>query len=219
MGRSLANLGELALVAKGKREDAQRPRSTLSLPEGFSRRRNCRLRPAKASAPTLFVLLLGSALRSGKLARYFPPNAYTTDALAKFLGEVNESDGKATESFKATFGALELIDGNGLKESDVAGLEVWKIDAPCSSTRLREVITATLEAYAAGKITLAEMPIDPKTNKTQIRYAPGFSSVAPGPSIPSRPYTVDGLAKFLGEVDDTGHATHAFKAAFAALEF
>jgi hypothetical protein len=57
-----------------------------------------------------------------------PPLAYTIDALARFLGETKER-GEATESFKATFGALELIDGNGLKEGDIAGLEVWKIDA------------------------------------------------------------------------------------------
>jgi hypothetical protein len=61
-----------------------------------------------------------------KAGSLLPPNAYTTDALAKFLGEVNESDGKATESFKATFGALELINANGLKEGDVAGLDVYQ---------------------------------------------------------------------------------------------
>ena len=63
-----------------------------------------------------------------------PPRSYTVQALAKFLGEVG-SDDKATESFKATFGAMELIDGNGLKEEQVAGLDVWKIDAVVSEAR------------------------------------------------------------------------------------
>jgi hypothetical protein len=57
---------------------------------------------------------------------------YTADGLAKFLGEVKDN-GHATDAFFATFGALELIDGNSLKENDVVGLELWKIDAvvPC----------------------------------------------------------------------------------------
>jgi hypothetical protein len=46
-----------------------------------------------------------------------PSCAYTVDALAKFLGEVDERDGKATEAFKATFGALELMDGKNLMVS------------------------------------------------------------------------------------------------------
>ena len=41
-----------------------------------------------------------------------PHGAYTVDALAKFLGEIKEDSGAATESFKATFGALEPMDGN-----------------------------------------------------------------------------------------------------------
>ena len=49
------------------------------------------------------------------------PSPYTIDALAKFLGEVKEDTKWATEAFKATFGAMELIDGNGLKEEQVAG--------------------------------------------------------------------------------------------------
>jgi hypothetical protein len=46
---------------------------------------------------------------------------YTVDGLANFLGEVGP-DGKATEAFKATFSALELLDGNKLKESEITGI-------------------------------------------------------------------------------------------------
>jgi hypothetical protein len=46
-----------------------------------------------------------------------PPKAYSVESLAVFLGEVNVN-GRPTDSFRATFGALELIDGNGLKEDD-----------------------------------------------------------------------------------------------------
>jgi hypothetical protein len=49
-----------------------------------------------------------------------PRGAYNVDALAKFLGEVDD-EGRATDSFKAAFDAMELIDGNGLKEEQVAG--------------------------------------------------------------------------------------------------
>jgi hypothetical protein len=63
-----------------------------------------------------------------------PRGAYNVDALAKFLGEVDD-EGRATDSFKAAFDAMELIDGNGLKEEQVAGLDVWKIDAVVSEAR------------------------------------------------------------------------------------
>ena len=46
-----------------------------------------------------------------------PLGAYTIDGLAKFLGEVDDT-GHATHGFKDTFGALELIDGKGLTDSE-----------------------------------------------------------------------------------------------------
>jgi hypothetical protein len=58
-----------------------------------------------------------------------PIGAYTANGLAKFLGEVKER-GEYSDDFRATFNALELLaTDNGLEEKDVAGLEVWKIDA------------------------------------------------------------------------------------------
>jgi hypothetical protein len=83
---------------------------------------------------------------------------------------------------------------------------------------LREAITATLETLAAGKITAKELPIPSDTRKDFIKYAPGFERVAPAPNVPYCSYTVDGLAKFLGEVDGADHASHDFKATFGALE-
>jgi hypothetical protein len=83
---------------------------------------------------------------------------------------------------------------------------------------LREAIIATLETLAKGKITDKELPV--LRNDTTIRYAPGFGKEM-APALPNKhPYTVDGLAKFLGgeAIDDTGHASHTFKATFGMLE-
>ena len=84
---------------------------------------------------------------------------------------------------------------------------------------LRETITATVKALGEGKIRPEEMPVDPKTNKQHIRYAPGFSSLTPASSIKSYPYTVDSLAKFLGATKPSNDAAKdEFKTTFAALE-
>jgi hypothetical protein len=55
-----------------------------------------------------------------------------------------------------------------------------------------------VQALAEGKIAPKEMPIDPKTNVGDIRYAPSFTSIAPAQRIPETRYTIDSLAKFLG---------------------
>jgi hypothetical protein len=85
-------------------------------------------------------------------------------------------------------------------------------------------ITSVLKALGSGQIKPEEMPIatGERQRTDKIRVAPGFSvgqSAASG-ALPPGAYTVDGLAKFLGEVkeDTTGWATEAFKAAFGALE-
>ena len=84
--------------------------------------------------------------------------------------------------------------------------------------RLRETIIATLETLAAGKITAKELPIPDGAGKQHIRYAPGFSFIAPAQQASFPSYTIDALAKFLGEVDKAGHATHDFRDTFGALE-
>jgi hypothetical protein len=73
-----------------------------------------------------------------------------------------------------------------------------------------------LQALGEGKITPEEMPVPPDTRKDHIRYAPGFGG---GPSADRvLPYTVEALAKFLGEVQPNNAPRESFRAAFDALE-
>jgi len=84
---------------------------------------------------------------------------------------------------------------------------------------LRETIQAAVKALGEGKITAEEMPIDPSTRTDLIRYAPGFGCSPPAAKVPQHPYTIDSLAKFLGETKaSTGCAHEPFKAIFGALE-
>jgi len=88
---------------------------------------------------------------------------------------------------------------------------------------LFEAIRAAVEAYGAGKINEGEKGGEiqpaPKTNLTQIRYAPSFSL----PNLSSlaaneHPYTMQTLASFLGFVQPSKQPTTMFDAAFGALE-
>jgi hypothetical protein len=87
---------------------------------------------------------------------------------------------------------------------------------------MRETIRAAVQALGDSQITPDEMAI--KTGERQrndtIRLAPSYSggqNVA-GDTLPPNSYTVDALAKFLGEVGSDGHAHDGFKNAFAVLE-
>jgi hypothetical protein len=60
-----------------------------------------------------------------------------------------------------------------------------------------------LQALGEGKITAEEMPIDDKTNTSLIRYAPGFSILG---ASTEHPYTIVGLAKFLGNTISVQYA-------------
>lgn len=83
---------------------------------------------------------------------------------------------------------------------------------------LRETITSTLTALAEGKIKPDEMSVPEDTNERFIRYAPGFGTRA---DTGARRYTVEALAKFLGEVrSDRGEVRprHEFVNAFNSLE-
>jgi len=92
--------------------------------------------------------------------------------------------------------------------------ESYKTDAGV----LRETITAAIQALGEGKIAPEEMPIPPKTNTGEIRYAPSFSaSVVLAQRIPESRYTIDSLAKFLGEAKADGHAHDAFRITFGAF--
>jgi hypothetical protein len=96
--------------------------------------------------------------------------------------------------------------------------ESYKTDASV----LHETITATVKALGEGRIKPEELPI--KTLQGQrsdsIRIAPSFSvaKYRAGTELPLGSYTVDALAKFLGETDKRGEAHQAFRTTFAALE-
>lgn len=62
------------------------------------------------------------------------------------------------------------------------------------------------------------MPVPADTRKDLIRYAPGYGPSPLAGNVPSVPYTVDALARFLGEVKHRGEAHKGFHAMFGALE-
>jgi hypothetical protein len=79
---------------------------------------------------------------------------------------------------------------------------------------VREAIDAVIEALADGKIDPEEMPVSPDTRKDLIRYTPSrpYGNV---------PYTVDSLAKFLGQTRKNkgkDEATDGFRHMLAARE-
>ena len=59
------------------------------------------------------------------------------------------------------------------------------------------------------------MPVPTDTNDRFIRYAPGFG---PAASTRSVPYTIEALAKFLGEIDQRNEPRHQFRDTFNSLE-
>jgi hypothetical protein len=72
---------------------------------------------------------------------------------------------------------------------------------------LHETISSAVEALGAGKILPEEMPISKDTNLSLIRYAPDFAPCTAAVQRPQTddskrnyPYTIVGLAKFLGMV-------------------
>lgn len=94
------------------------------------------------------------------------------DSLARFLGEVKDR-GEATDSFRATFGALQLMADNSLKESEVEGLEVWKIDA---------VVTQAKEKYMGRMTDNENGPSWPQVDLQRIDRGLGrgyWSSICP----------------------------------------
>ena len=83
---------------------------------------------------------------------------------------------------------------------------------------VREAVAAVVRALAEGKIALE--PVDPKTRKELIRYAPSFvPSGASSPATGDHPYTIDAVARFLGYVKrSTNRAKDSVVAAFGFLE-
>jgi hypothetical protein len=106
----------------------------------------------------------------------------------------------------------KLTDGQMIQHMASENSESYKTDASV----MRETIRAAVQALGEGKILADEMPIDPKTNTTIIRYAPGFGCAVAATA--HYPYTKESLAKFLGEVDGRHEPTIAFRTAFTSLE-
>jgi hypothetical protein len=80
----------------------------------------------------------------------------------------------------------------------------------------RRYCAPSVQAYAEGKISPAEMPRDPDNKRNAVlRYAPSFS---PDGKTGGPVYTSESLAKFLGMTESTsGQPQEKFKAAFGAL--
>jgi hypothetical protein len=74
-----------------------------------------------------------------------------------------------------------------------------------------ETVRAVVEAYAAGKISLPEIPRD--TAHAHLRSAPSFvPSSDDGDVGHHRPYTRSSVGKFLGWLDSQGKQTAALRA-------
>ena len=80
-----------------------------------------------------------------------------------------------------------------------------------------EAVSAAVKAYGAGTVQFETL--DPKTRKDALRYAPSY---VPGSvtSDVTHPYTVDGLARFIGGtyIRPDGHAQELVRAALGILE-
>jgi hypothetical protein len=79
-----------------------------------------------------------------------------------------------------------------------------------------------VQALAEGKIAPKEMPIitGERQRNDAIRVAPSFveSQLLASQQLPTGAYTVEALAKFLGEVGSDGRPHAGFRAMFGALE-
>lgn len=87
-----------------------------------------------------------------------------------------------------------------------------------NGTVMFETIRSVVQAHADGVITLEPPP--PRMRKSEIRYAP---SLLPGadhtpPGDRDRPYTIAGLAKFIGWTKPTGVPQSKMFAVMTALE-
>ena len=69
----------------------------------------------------------------------------------------------------------------------------------------QETVRAVVEAYAAGRITLPEIPKD--TKKTVIRHVPSYVQGEETGDAQEHPYTATAIAEFLGWADPKIHTT------------
>jgi hypothetical protein len=76
----------------------------------------------------------------------------------------------------------------------------------------QETVSAVVEAYAAGKIDLEK----PKAKAGSIRYAPSF--LLDKKDTNDKPYTAEGVARFLGWTQPSGQASARVRSALKVLE-
>jgi ParB-like chromosome segregation protein Spo0J len=95
----------------------------------------------------------------------------------------------------------DLDDGAMLQMMARENMDEWRTSAVVE----QETVRAVVEAYAAGKITLPEIPKD--TKKTVIRHAPSYVQGEENGDLQERPYTATAIAEFLGWADPKIHTT------------
>jgi hypothetical protein len=76
-----------------------------------------------------------------------------------------------------------------------------------------------LQDLADGKIAAEGIPVDPKTNKNAIRYAPSFSAGSSVTSAVTHPYTMEFVARVMGKTQEIRETpTNSFVTAFGVVE-
>ena len=95
----------------------------------------------------------------------------------------------------------DLDDGAMLQMMARENMDEWRTSAVVE----QETVRAVVEAYAAGKIVLPEIPKD--TKKTVIRHAPSYVQGEENGNLQAAPYTATAIAEFLGWADPKIHTT------------
>jgi ParB-like chromosome segregation protein Spo0J len=95
----------------------------------------------------------------------------------------------------------DLDDGAMLQMMARENMDEWRTSAVVE----QETVRAVVEAYAAGKIALPEIPKD--TKKAVIRHAPSYVQGEETGGAQERPYTATAIAEFLGWADPKIHTT------------
>jgi hypothetical protein len=166
-----------------------------------------------------------------------PINPNMVDILAESIGTTQEFwEGvygrEVGDMVELAFGhhRIDAARAQGLKEVPITlrkftdgEMLVWMVRENTKGELLvvLEAINAAVKAYGAGTVEMEAL--DPKTNKSVIRYAPGFieGKAASGtPGVP-HPYTADTLARFLGRKyfrTTSKKASNSVRAALGILE-
>jgi hypothetical protein len=95
---------------------------------------------------------------SGTAPVPLPPQAYTIEGLAKFLGFVKTESQRPSNSFIAAFGAEELIADKVMTESQIKGL---------SAEKLGELVIALRKQRDAAKVETARLQAEAEKRKKE----------------------------------------------------